>query len=584
MTLVKKIASILDDSKKSIRALLVLTFVAYLTSIFNDFVFWDDNELILENLLIRQSPGSNIKELFSTHVGGRYYPITLLAFQLEYFLFSFKPIYYHLVNIFLHLCNVALVFSLLNSLKINKKVVLLTAVFFAWHPLQVESVAWVSSLKDVLFCFFYLISVFFYLQFIAVNNNKKWFFYCMSIIFAGLSVFSKATGVSLPIVLLLIDYYFIGKIKKKQLFDKIPFFIIAGLCAGLTLYFADVSCAFPTSQASSLFDRIVFSSYAVFLYIAKLLWPVHLSCMYPLPDKLNGFYPLGVYASLALIPIFFVLVVFLYKRNDFRRTILPAFLFFLITLFPTLHFIEVNTGLIYERFVYLPSIGLFLIFVTMFQRFYSSNLVEKLKAKGVLRVLMIGYCLFLFSMTWNRGYVWNDSVTLFSDVIKKFPNSPNGYVCRSSVYSKMNKWDKAFIDVNRAISVSPNDSKAWSIRAGMNEYFREYEQAIDDYSKALELGLQYQPDIFKAYNNRGNLYSYQNKLELALSDYAQALALDPQNTYALLNRGVVYSKQNKYKESLADFELVLERFPDHPYAKKMRGVLLLKLGARDKVK
>ena len=208
-------------------AILALTFIAFLPSLKNDFIStWDDDQFVTANLLIRQLSYTSLKAMFSTPVIGAYVPIPLLSFAIEYHFFGLAPPPYHISNLLLHLGCTILVFYFFRLLKLNNLYAALGALVFGIHPMHVESVAWITERKDLLYGLFYLCSMIFYLLYIQ-KQNRRWRLISLSILFFILSLFSKIQAVVLPVSLLLIDYYLKRHFTFKVVLEKIPFFILS---------------------------------------------------------------------------------------------------------------------------------------------------------------------------------------------------------------------------------------------------------------------------------------------------------------------------------------------------------------------
>ncbi|HET6767293.1 MAG TPA: glycosyltransferase family 39 protein, partial [Chitinophagaceae bacterium] len=201
--------------------ILLISVVIYLPVYNNKFLAWDDDVYIKNNPLIYSI---NLKDIFSQYVMGNYHPLTILTFAVEYQFFGLNETGYHAVNLFLHLTNVVLVFYSINLLINKPTVALITALLFGIHPLHVESVAWAAELKDLLYTFFFLASYILYLKYLT-NQQKK--LYIFSLLLFCLSLLSKAMAASLPVVMLLTDYFKGRKINAKTLLEKGPFILLS---------------------------------------------------------------------------------------------------------------------------------------------------------------------------------------------------------------------------------------------------------------------------------------------------------------------------------------------------------------------
>ena len=204
--------------------ILILTAILYAACLKNGFVNWDDGKNVFENPDIKSLGWQNIKKIFSTFYLGMYQPITTISFALDYKIAGLDPQQFHLTNLLFHLLNVWLVFMFILLLTKNNVIAVVTALFFAVHPLHAESVCWVSERKDVLYAFFYLLSIITWINYL--KSGRKITFFFLSMFFFLLSLCSKSAAVTLPVLMILIDYYMGIKINFKSHLNKIPFFLL----------------------------------------------------------------------------------------------------------------------------------------------------------------------------------------------------------------------------------------------------------------------------------------------------------------------------------------------------------------------
>lgn len=553
------------DNKKALilLCLLVVTFVCFFPALKNSFVNWDD-DLIFGNPLVLNLNGPNIVRLFTSSFDGRYYPLALMTHQLEYHFFKFNASLYHLTNVILHLINIVLVFYILSLLNINPAVVMFVTFLFAVHPMQVESVAWISGRKDLLAGFFFLLAIYFYLK-LKDHGPTKSKYVVLTFISFLLSLFAKPMAIMFPIVLVTIDAY-VGAVKREDFTNKWPFFLVSFIFSYITVAVAQFY--FPARFLYTKVDGILFSFYSLILYAAKLVVPFRLSCLYPLPGEGGLPYPFLLYLS----PFLVSLIWFMIKKFK-NKNLKLLFVFFVIMLFPVLHLIRINNSLLYDRFVYIPSISIYLILGhvlrILFQKIFNKSRIGRI----IFLVVVLSYLSYVASYAWIRCHVWRDGMTLWQDVLRKFPHSAIAHVNRGDVYSATGEFDLALFDFSAAIELAPYYALAYYNRAGIYEKFGLSERAIQDYSHALK----FDPWDVKSYNNRGNLFSDKGDYSLALEDYNKVLLLDPKNVYALLNRGLVYYKMNNLRKAADDFSAVLRKFPNNDYARNMQTMVLKKI-------
>ena len=246
--------------------ILVITFMAFAPCLQNSFVdSWDDNTYVRKNVLIRDLSWRNVTTVFSTFILATYLPVTMLTYMVDYQLVGLKPFGYHLTNLILHLLNCLLVFWLIGLLSRNILVSFITAILFGVHPIHVESVAWISERKDVLYAAFFLLSMICYCYYSRTLKTGK--AYWLAVLFFVLSLLSKAMAVTLPFLLLLMDYFRGRKFDRRMILDKIPFLVLA---LGFGLLGAHGQAVAARIEPSMY--RVLVPPYAVIFYLGKILW------------------------------------------------------------------------------------------------------------------------------------------------------------------------------------------------------------------------------------------------------------------------------------------------------------------------
>ena len=549
-------------------AILGLTIAAYLPSLDNGFTNWDDPVFILENPLVQARPFSNLGAILTTPIGGCFYPVTVLSFQIEHALYGFEPFPYHFHNLLLHLLNVLLVFLLLQRLRINFVVAAWATLLFAIHPLQVEAVAWVASRKDVLFAFFYLLVVWVYagppsVERTAFQQRLRLTF--MFVLFV-LALKSKPMAISLPAVLLMIDHYRQGKLTRENFLEKIPWFAVAGFFIWLTMRVADQSHSFPATGNFTMPERVALSAQALTLYVAKLILPVLLSCLYPFEGNLGR-----VSSGLALLFLGMLLTWAVYGdrlKGGLVATRWPL-IFFMVTLAPVLHLLRVNTSLIYERFVYLPSLGIFLVFGMGLAGSWQRLALRPVLVRGLGRAIIIGYIMFLSVSTFQRCRVWHDSVALWSDVVRKFPDDPTAYIHRGDAYHQRGEDALAMRDLNRAVRRDPDSALAYFDRGGLLAVYGQWSRALADYRTALGLPANDPALRGNILHNKGLVLAFQGNFDEAIAQYRAALQLDPDNIDANLNLAIALLKKEEYADSLIYAQKALSLAPENQVARQL---------------
>jgi tetratricopeptide (TPR) repeat protein len=582
----------------------LLTIIVFSNSIKNGFVRnYDDILYITSAENAKALTVNDIGTIFSSYVAGIYHPVTVLSLAIEYNLLGPSATHFHLINLLIHVLNVLLVFWFIYLLTKRIEISIIVALFFGIHPMHVESVSWISERKDVLYTFFFLGSLIAYLKYISSETKYKYLAY--SIILFSLSLLSKSAAVCLAPLIVLIDYYLKRKYVFKVCLEKIPYFILALIFGIVSLISQSSSGAINslTEFNYSFIDRIFLVCYSIMFYIIKAIAPFNLSIIHYYPTKLSFWY---YFAPLGIAALIFLII----KLKNIRRDLLFGLLFFLITIILVLQFIPVGYSIVSERYSYIPFIGLFFIAGKLYCDFTDNkfNNFSKVRKKYIL--FFIAVLTVLFSMmTYERNKVWENSVTLFDDVIKKNPGTGHAYWARGSAkldidniqgalsdfekaiennykyadaynsrakcYFKLGFAEKAIEGYTDAIKVDNTFALAYYNRGHSKQKLEDYNGSIDDYKKAIEYNIT-NPAL--VYNELSFSQYSLNKLEDALYSVNKAIELEPSyaNEYLVDKARIEYLLKD-FVNSLKDFNKAIENNPNNEPAYYYRGLLKIEM-------
>ncbi|HEX7320228.1 MAG TPA: tetratricopeptide repeat protein [bacterium] len=528
-----------------ILAVTVITFISFYPCLSNSFVNWDDPELLTNNQSVQHLSLQNIGRLFTRYYCGTYIPLTLMSFAAEHGRFKDNPMPYHALNIILHALNALLVLWLVSLLSKNSWVAFIAALIFAVHPLRIESVAWIAERKDVLFAFFYLLAI---ITYIYYTGRARLLLYFASLACFVLALFAKGVAATLPFVLLLFDY-FQNRRGRVIIINKLPYLVLA-------VFFTVIAISAQKTLPGHSFPflkNIFIMSYVVLFYIGKTILPIGLSPLYPFPMTIVSKMPWQFWLAPIIVIIIAVLVIVTSRRS---KMIAFGCLFFLLTILPVLQFIPVaGPEIAANRYTYIPSIGLILIFaeaIAWIYRKISSSHAGSLKFLPAAAIVVIIALFVVTSM--NRCRVWKNSITLWSDVIKKYPDFPHAYTMRAQAYADADNMKMAVADYTRALDINPGFSAALLGRGNLLLKIGDFSGAIADYFRILEIDQK----LVDAYVNRGNAYSALGQFDPALDDYNHALVIDPFNNNAIYNRAVVYFLIGNNDKAWQDVRRLLE--------------------------
>jgi len=546
---VNKIAAVYNQNKKSVTPvwvlpfILILTIAAYIPALSGGFVNWDDPEYVTSNLLIRDL--SNLRALITTSIQGNYHPLTMISLAINYKISGLDAWSYHLFNLFFHLINCWLVFRLAFLLsRQNLIIAFTTSVLFAVHPMHVESVAWVSERKDVLYSLFFLAGLITYTKYVDTNSRKQ---FALTIFFVVLSLLSKPAAVVFPLVLFCIDLLRKRPLTFKLFVEKIPF-LIPALVMGYLTYSAQSGLgATGGADIFPLSTRIFMAFYGYMMYILKLFIPFNLSPFYPFP-ALNKSLPIAYTLAPVFLIASLVLFYFSLKKN---RVVAFGLSFYLANLILVLQILPVGSAVIAERYSYMPYIGIFYILGSLLSNF---SLLDTKKAFYVLIPVSI-----LFSiLTYKQSGIWKDGASLWDYAIKTNPNS-KAYFNRAILHQSEKEFDKALDLLNKAIKENIADPNVYTTRANIYFELKKYDLAAIDYHKAIAL----KPGNVTTYDNLGSLYGALQKYDSALFYYDKLVSIKKDYKQVYYKRAQTYLKVNRYNDAIKDFQTFLSFEPNN---------------------
>jgi protein O-mannosyl-transferase len=595
-----------------IYVVLLFTAMIYSRTLQNGLTFDDDDNYILQNPYLRHFSWDGIKAIFSSFYSYNYHPLTTTAWLFLYKFFALNPLPYHLLNVVLHVANTFLVYKLAQKLSGKEVTAIIVSALFALHPMHVESVAWVSELKGVLYSFFYLLAIVFYLQYIN-GAARKYFVYALVCFIA--SLLSKPAAVTLPVLLLIIDWYRGRGINSKTVIEKVPYFMLSAVFSVIAIMSQQAGGAVNDISASyGAVNRIFLFTSGIASYLLRLAVPVKLAALHYFPNADNGALPWEYYCSLPFLLAVGWLVARIMKREQkpgeaysLRRDIIFGLLFFAATIFVMLQIIAVGSSLIAERYTYIPYIGLFYIA----GQWTTHRLNEKNKA--VLAGLLTGVVLIFALQAWTRIADWKDTDVLFTDIVEKNkdnhhnflvytywgdykkyardmpaalqyysqaiainPSTDKAYFGRGTVYEKTGNPKAAVPDYNKAISLNADRPGYYNYRGWAYYLLGDKTSAMADFNKALSLDSKYP----EAYNNRGWAYFEAGDTAHAMKDFNTAISLDPMFTLPYFNRAAIKANSGQFKGAIEDYTELLKFSPNDSLAYFNRG--LTRINIQDK--
>ena len=543
----KKFRGLNLDSQdwKYILGVLVLTLIAFLPAFTADFVNWDDDYNIANNNNTALLNWDNIVNMFSQHVIGNYNPLPILTFAIERKFFGLDPTIYHVNNIILHLVCVFFCYRVLRQLNLTALASGFGALLFGIHPMRVESVAWVTERKDVLFGAFFLAALWYYILYVRTNYTKKYFYFALGLF--AFSLISKIQAVSLPIAMLLVDYYFKRPLKLNLVLEKWMFFLFSLIIGLVGVYFLRDQGSMDDTTAYSLVQRLFIGGYSLGVYMLKFIFPYIMSPLYPYPAVL----PWEVY--LGPIPVLLLagLVYWGYKKD--LRHVVFGLMFFVVNVMFVLQVVGAGQGFLADRFTYIPYLGLIFLVV-----YYLDELRQKETSSGKYALYGLGGLMALYMvMTFQQTKIWHDSDKLWTHVLKYYDKTSLPFRNRANYRRDQGRTEEALADYNSAIKLKP-DGALYNSRAKLYFNLKKYPEAMENYNNAIAMD----STEGEFYVNRGAVWALTSQLDKALADFNTGLRIDPKQANGYKNRSLVYQTTGQWNLAIADIDAYLEMHPE----------------------
>lgn len=488
----------------------------------NDFIISSDDRIyITANHYIQSGySAESIRWAFTTTCLGNWHPLTLISHILDWKLFGANPSGHHLVNLLLHIGAVIFLFLFLHKTTHNIWSSAFAAAFFALHPLRVESVAYAAERKDVLSMFFGIASIYVYAFY---SENSKFSQYLLCLMLFTLALMSKPMLVTLPFVLMLLDYWPLGRWQKamddtagnrfkeviKLIGEKIPFVGLT-IAASILAFWAQKSIhAVISLNALPFLKRITNAMVSYAAYLGKTLWPVNLSLFYPYYSSLPSW---KVLTAILVLAVMTLVVLYYIKKLPFLFT---GWFWYLGTFIPVIGLVQLGELAMADRYTYLPSVGIAMMLAWGIPSLIKSDMV----CRKILLPLGIVVNICLSVLTWQQCGYWKNDIVLW------------GHSLNVTKYNHL-----AALNLGVALNQKGKTSEAINV----------YTMAINHH-----------PNISEFYYNRGNVYADRGQYQNAIEDYSRAISLDPKNAYAYINRGSVYNELGQYHKAIRDFDKII---------------------------
>ena len=565
------------------------------------FILFDDPEYVYENIHVASGLSfANMVWAFTSTHAHNWHPLTWISHMLDVQLFGLKPGWHHLVNVFFHIVNTVLLFLILNRMTRALWPSAFVAALFALHPLHVESVAWVAERKDVLSTFFWMLTMGAYVFYVEKPDTKR---YLITLGLFALGLMAKPMLVTLPFVLLLLDYWPLERFqtapsvaddpvskkdsKKKKhkthtapkeeirpkksvkifprwalLKEKIPFLALSALSSIITIHAQkDIVKSLESFPVES---RIANAIVSYVTYIRKAFWPIDLSIFYPYPVVSPAWWQIaGAFLLLGIVTLFTVYLL----RKPY---LIFGWFWYLGTLFPVIGLVQVGTQALADRYTYIPFIGLFVMIAWGIpditgRRPYRKKIFTA-SAAVILSVLMI--------TTWKQVACWRSNVTLFQHAVAVTSNNYWAHYNLGLSLLAQGEVDRAYEHFQKTLRIRPNDHEALNNIGLILAKRGDLEGAINQFTRTLII----RPDYVKGHINLGNVFSHRGMNDDAVYHFKEALRIDPDNPDAHYALGVTLARTNHPDEAIAHLSESLRINPHLAEAHNQLGIMLARKG------
>ena len=573
--------------------LIVITLGVF-SSVRYEFINFDDDLYVTENRHVQAGlTREGITWAFTTLHASNWHPLTWLSHMVDYELYGLNPMGHHLTNVLLHAVNILLLFLILRRMTGALWQSALVAALFALHPLHVESVAWVAERKDLLSTMFWFLTMGAYVRYTEQPTLPR---YLLVMLALALGLMAKPMLVTLPLVLLLLDYWPLGRLPFgdlragwKRVWEKMPLFAMAAASSVMTYLAQQKGGSVGSLEVYPLWTRIENALVSYVSYIRKMLWPRDLAVFYPHPgDAL----PIWQVAGAGLVLVLVSILVVRWIRT--WPYLAVGWLWYLGTLVPVIGLIQLGKQAMADRYTYVPLIGLFVMIAwgipDLIAGWRYRRVLLTVSAGVLLSALMVG--------TWLQVRHWRNSITLFEHALHV---TDNNYLAHNNLgnalqkqerldeakahyaealrikpdyslphnnlgvlYKKQGRLDNAMVEFEISLALNPDyDGTHYNLGKVYKELGR-LEEAIQEFQAELEIN----PVHDKAHNNLGNALKQQGKLEKAMFHYAEALRIKPDLAEAHYNLGDAYQQKGQIQEAIRNFEEALQIKPEYDAARQ----------------
>lgn len=576
------------SEKIIILSIIVLILIIYWPVQNYGFLNYDDQLYVTDNIKTQSGLNLyNLKSIFTEPPSeGNWHPVTMLSHALDWWLYRDNAGGHHWTSVIIHILNTVLLFFLFKSMTGAIWQSALVAALFAVHPINVESVAWIAERKNVLSTFFWILTMLFYVCYVKQPSWKR---YLPILVCFVLGLMSKPMLVTLPFVLLLVDYWPLKRVEiqgqindkksvpdqfpaAKQNFlglikEKFPLFILSAIFSYLTILMQVYVKAVVDIQTFPLMYRAgnAFISYAT--YIRKIIWPYDLTVFYPFEYSMSLWH---VSISFIIIIVATVLACTYFHKYSF---LFVGWFWYLGALVPVIGLVQVGSQAMADRYVYVPSIGIFIIIAWGLSCLLHKRIPSKTRV--LIAVLLIGGLTF---MSHQQVKFWKDTLTLFSRTVAMKENNAFAHSNIAGALLEQNKVEEAMSHLQKAITLMPNDYNTLVRKARVYYVRGDHGSAVATLKRAIKT----HPDYLRAYDDLYKILIANGKTEEALKEYENAVKANQGVPEFCISYGNVLASNGKFDEAIMQYENVLKENPYHFGSHFNIGLVLIAKGQYEK--
>ena len=546
------------NSNKNLSLLICLALILATAAVFYqvctyDFVHNDDHIYVYENPNIQAGITLKAVEWAFTAAGyaANWHPLTWISHMLDWQLFGNNAGGHHLTNLVLHITNTLLLFLILKQMTSALWQSAFVAALFALHPLHVESVAWVSERKDVLSTFFWLLTMWAYVRYV---RRSKIINYLLMAVFLVLGLMSKPMLVTLPFVLLLLDYWPLERFPAKRslsylLIEKIPLFAIVSASCIVTFIVQKKGGAMSPSENFGLLIQLANAFISYLQYIMKMIWPSRLAMFYPHPGENVSI----LYAVISVVLLLAVTILMLRfaKKHQYLVT---GWFWYLGTLVPVIGLVQVGNQALADRYSYITLTGLFIIIAWGLPELLAKWPHRKvvLWASSLIVLSVLAVC------TYFQQQYWKNTITLCQHALKIAEDNYVARFCLARYLLLQDRFNEAAVECQKYLQIKPKDPDALNIFGVALTRQGKYDEAIKYFTKALQI----KPNYAAVHDNIGRIMIFQGNYDEAAVHLAEAIRLDPAYASTHYRLGQVLVREGKINEAIPHFEEAMRLKPD----------------------